>query len=276
MPCQKITFDQLIAASGLSRLEARLLLTKASGLSREALIAHGDEGCPAATAAHFGQYCERRRQGEPIAYLLGTREFLGRTFRVGQQVLIPRPDTESLVARALELLAPLQAPRVLDLGTGSGVIAITLALECPDATVIGTDQSPGALAIARENAAALGAVAGFLAGDWWSAVDDEPPFDLIVSNPPYIAADDPHLGIGDLRHEPRAALTPGGDGTSALSTIVGRAATHLLADGWLLLEHGHEQGPVVRRMLGDAGFVRVATRPDLAGRERTTEGRKPF
>ncbi len=270
-------FDDLLAASGLSRLESRLLMARASGLGREALLARGDHPCPPAARVRFEALAERRRHGEPIAYLLGEREFYGRTFRVDPRVLIPRPDTETVVERALALIAPLAAPRILDLGTGSGAIAVTLALERPDAAVLATDRSPAALEVAAANASLLGARVAFGLGDWWQAlaVQQAPaPFDLIVSNPPYVAADDPHLGQGDLRHEPRDALTPGGDGLGALASIVGGACAHLRAGGWLLLEHGHDQGPRARAAFVAAGFEAVATSPDLAGRDRATQGRR--
>lgn len=288
------SFDECIARCGLPRLEARLLLSKASGLSRESLLAHGDRTCPPDAASRFGAWVDRRRHGEPIAYLLGVREFFGRPFQVDPRVLIPRPDTESLVARALERLAGRKRPRILDLGTGSGVIAITLAIERPDARVLATDRSIDALDVARANAAALIPQAGlstarpelciesqdlekaslrFRAGDWWEAIDNEPAFDLIVSNPPYVAAGDPHLAIGDLRHEPLQALSPGGDGSRALAILAQGAPCHLKVDGWLLLEHGYGQGAMARSLLESAGFIDVATHPDLAGQDRTTEGR---
>lgn len=275
-PPQPPTFDALIAASGLPRLEARLLLSHATGLKREALIARGDRPAtaPAATLAQFESLAARRRAGEPIAYLVGSREFRGRDFHIDPRVLIPRPDTESLVDRALELLAPLPAPRVLDLGTGSGAIAITLALERRDASLVATDQSAPALEVAAANAARLGARVAFLRSDWWHALDAS-PFDLIVSNPPYIADTDPHLARGDLRHEPRDALTPGGDGTAALVTIIGGARARLRNGGWLLVEHGHDQGPAVRSTFQEAGFEAVSTCIDLPGNERTTQGRNP-
>ncbi|MGE0311961.1 MAG: peptide chain release factor N(5)-glutamine methyltransferase [Lautropia sp.] len=272
------SYDELLAASGLPRLESRLLMAHASGLAREALLARGDRPCPATARERFDVLAARRRRGEPIAYLLGEREFYGRVFRVDARVLIPRPDTETLVDAALARIARLAAPRVLDLGTGSGAIAVTLALERPDAVVVATDRAQDALDLAAQNAARLGARVEFRQGDWWAALatqqDAAPaPFDLVVSNPPYIAEDDPHLAQGDLRHEPRDALTPGGDGRIALSRIVAGARAHLRVGGWLLLEHGHDQGAVTRAACVAAGFDDVATFPDLAGRDRVTGGR---
>lgn len=274
-PLDPPSFDALITHCGLPRLEARLLLTQASGLRREALIANGERPCPSAARERFDDLVERRLRGEPIAYLLGTREFYGRTLHVDRRVLIPRPDTETLVEQALTLLAPLEVPRVLDLGTGSGAIAITLALERMDAVVVATDRSRAALEVAASTAAMLGARVTFSLGDWWTALDERAEFDLIASNPPYIAETDPHLGVGDLRHEPREALTPGGDGTGALAVIIAGARSRLRDRGWLLVEHGFDQGSAARAAFRAAGFEAVETRTDPGGNERTTCGLSP-
>jgi release factor glutamine methyltransferase len=273
----RASWDALIAACALPRLDARAIAEQASGRPRTWLIAHGDEAAgPAATRA-FEALAARRRAGEPLAYVLGWREFHGRRFEVGPAVLVPRPETEGLVDAALERLAGVPAPRLLDLGTGSGAIAATLALERPDAAVLATDASAEALAVARANAARLGATGvGFALGDWWAALPPGcAPFDAIVSNPPYIADADPHLLDPALRHEPPGALASGPEGLDAIGTIVAGAPARLVAGGWLLLEHGRDQGAAVRDQLLRAGFEGVATLPDLQGLDRVSVGRRP-
>ncbi len=266
----------LAAAAGLPALEARLLLSHVTGLTRTQLITRDDETLAPAQRDSVAALLGRRLAGEPVAYLLGEREFFGRAFRVTRDVLIPRPDTEIAVEAALKLLAPLPAPRVLDMGTGSGALAVTLACERPDAEVWATDISPGALQVAQDNARALGAAnVRFLASDWYAALPDGLRFDLIVSNPPYIAAGDPHLGQGDLRFEPIDALTDHGDGLSDLGTIVAGAAARLHAGGWLLMEHGYDQGQAARDLLAAAGMAEIFTARDLAGHERCSGARLP-
>lgn len=260
-----------LRATGLPLTEARALLAHVTGRPREHWIAHDDEALPAGEAGRFEALAARRRAGEPLAYLLGVREFHGREFRVAPAVLIPRPETELLCEAALAR-AP-RAARILDLGTGSGVIAITLALECPGADVTATDVSPDALAIAEANAGRLGAAVRFLQGPWYAPLG-EARFDLVVSNPPYIAAGDPHLGEGDLRYEPRQALTDEADGLSALRSIVAGAPVHLEPGGRLCLEHGYDQAAAVRALLAQAGFVEVESLRDLAGIERVSVGRR--
>ncbi len=275
------SWQALLDASGLPRVEARALLAALLGCRGEWLIAHGDEAVTEAVATRFATQAAARRDGVPLAYLTGTREFYGRSFSVGPAVLIPRHDTECLVDAALARLDGRVRPLLLDLGTGSGIVAITLALACPAARVVATDRSDPALQVARGNAAALGARnLHFLAGDWWQALADQPAegfdrFDLIVSNPPYLAADDPHLLQGDLRHEPRGALVAAADGLADIDTLVTGARHWLKPDGWLLLEHGARQGPAVRARLQAAGFAAVATLPDLEGRDRVSLGRQP-
>ena len=276
------TFDHLTQTCGLARLEARALLEHASGRSREWLIAHGDEAAPAGVAARFEALVRRRRDdGEPIAYLVGRREFHGRDFEVAAAVLIPRPETEELVDLALASLDPGPA-RVLDLGTGSGCIAVTLACLRPQWSVVATDRSPDALAIAVRNAQRLCPEAlaegrlRFREGDWWDALPPSARFDLIVSNPPYIAADDRHLGLGDLRFEPRAALAAGHDGLDALRAICAGAGERLLPGGRLLVEHGFEQGAAVRALFAAAGLIDVRTLADAATLDRITGGTMPL
>lgn len=272
-----MTHDQLVAGCGLPRHEARALLELVTGRPRTWLIAHGDDVVAAPDRTRFDDLAHRRRAGWPLAYLLGWREFHGRRFAVSPDVLIPRDDTDVLVEQALAL-APAHA-RVLDLGTGSGIIAITLVCERPGLSVVATDQSAAALAMAARNAHDAGVQARIewrAAMSWWAPLAAGERFDLIVSNPPYIAAADVHLDQGDLRHEPRAALTDGSsDGLRSLAAIVGGAARHLRDDGWLLLEHGHDQGPAVRGLLACEGFRHIATHADLAGHPRVTLGRRP-
>ena len=270
-------WDALLAGAGLPRLDARALLEHASGRPRAWLIAHGDEPADPDAAVRFAALAARRRAGEPLAYLVGSREFLGRRFVVGPQVLVPRPETEGLVEAALARLPAARAPRVLDLGTGSGAVAVSIALARPDALVLATDVSADALDCARANAARLGAAGvGFALGSWWSALPaGTPPFDLVVSNPPYVADDDPHLDDPALRHEPRAALAAGPQGMDAIDAIVAGAPAHLVPGGWLLLEHGRDQGDAVRRRLRAAGFDAVDTHTDLQGLERVGLGRRP-
>lgn len=212
---------------------------------------------------------KRRVAGEPVAYIVGWREFHGHRFRVTPDVLIPRPDTETLVDAALALVPGDASARVLDLGTGSGCVAISIALARPLAQVVATDSSPAALAVARGNAQALEARnLCLMAADWYAGISGR--FDLIVSNPPYIAAADPHLATGDLRFEPADALSPGGDGLDALRAIIDGAPAHLEAAGWLLVEHGWDQGEAVGSLLAAAGFAHRSTHHDLGGHHRVS------
>lgn len=266
-----MSVGELIAASGLAAPEARSLLAFVLQAAREALIARPEQPVQAPAAQRFASLCARRRAGEPIAYLLGEREFFGRSFGVDRSVLIPRPETECLVEAALEVLEGIRAPRVADLGTGSGCIAITLALQRPDARVYATDLSRPALERARANAAALGARVEFLCGSWYEPLAGR--FDLIVSNPPYVAQGDPHLA--DLVFEPEEALTAGVDGLSCLRTIVESASAHLAEDGALLVEHGFDQAPRVQEMMYASGFRSAVTREDLAGIPRVCVARQP-
>lgn len=273
------SIDDLIRHSQLPRAEARRLLASLTGQPLTWFMAHGDDPADPDIAARFHTLAERRRAGEPLAYLLGQQEFYGRPFAVSPAVLIPRADTETLVETALEQLTLLRQQRravplsLLELGTGSGIIAITLALEAPDTEVHAVERSPDALAVAQQNAKALRADnIHWHAGSWWQALASRRRFDLIVSNPPYIAANDHHLQQGDLRFEPPQALAAGPDGLDDLRIIIGGAPTHLNPGGWLLLEHGYDQEAPVQALLRDAGFADVFTRRDLAGQPRVSGG----
>lgn len=255
--------------------EVDVLLAHVLGRSRAWLRAHGDEPVDEATRARFRDCLARRRVGMPVAYLTGVREFWSLPLQVTPDVLVPRADTERLVEMALDRL-PLDRPsRIADLGTGSGAIALALARERPRSTVLATDYSEPALAVAADNARRLGLDdrVRFLRSDWFAALRHERPFDMVVSNPPYLAAGDRHLREGDLRHEPVRALIAGRDGLDAVRTIVSAAPRHLAPDGWLLLEHGLTQGAAVRALMTAAGLAEVATGRDLEGRERVTAGR---
>lgn len=270
------TVAALLAGSGLALPEARALLAQRLQVARERLVAHPETIVAAADADAFVALARRRAQGEPLAYLLGEKEFYGRAFAVTPDVLVPRPETELLVDLALERMRALvdesrklDGPRVLDLGTGSGCIAVTLALECPAAQVTATDASAGALAVARRNAERLGAAVAFRSGDWYDALPADAEFDLIVSNPPYVAAGDPHLH--DLRFEPSQALTDGRDGLTCLRAITAGAGRRLAPRGWLLVEHGYDQAAAVGALFARSGLD-AETRADGAGHPRVTLG----
>ena len=266
------TVAALQAGLPLEPLENRILLCHALGLTRVGLITQSERTVTDAEAAALAALVERRLHGEPIAYIVGRREFFGLDFRVTNAVLIPRPDTELLVELALERL-PANG-RVLDMGTGSGAIAVAIAHTRHDAQVTALDVSGEALDIARQNAAANGARVRLVQSDWFAAIAGE-RFDMVVSNPPYIAEGDEHLSQGDLRFEPTGALTDHADGLSALRTIIAGAPLHLEPGGWLLMEHGYDQAGQVRELLTEHGYVDVASWRDLAGIERVTGGRTP-
>ena len=259
-------------ARGLARLDALAMLEALCGRPRVWLLTHDDEALPAAAAARWADWLQRRAAGEPLAYLLGHKEFHGLDLAVSAAVLVPRPDTETLVDWALALLPP--GGRVIDLGTGSGAIALALAAARPDARVHARDLSEAALAVARANGERLGLPVAWSQGSWLEALPaGQGPFELIVSNPPYIAGDDPHLPA--LHHEPRLALTPEGDGLDALRAICAQAGAHLVPGGWLLFEHGHDQAAAVAGLLAQAGFEAVDHRRDLADIVRCTGARWP-
>ncbi|MBU0752855.1 MAG: peptide chain release factor N(5)-glutamine methyltransferase [Gammaproteobacteria bacterium] len=258
--------------------EARLLLRHALGASAAWLEAHRDDPLARPDAEAFAALVERRAAGEPVAYLLGFREFYGREFSVTPDVLIPRPETELLVDVAREKLGGSgtanSAKTLLDLGTGSGCVAITLALEVPAASVAAADISAAALAVAHANATLLAATVDFVASDWLAEFTGR-RFDCIVANPPYVAAGDPHLSEGDLRFEPLTALACGADGLDAIRRIVADSVRHLEAGGWLFFEHGYDQAAALRKLLAAAGFADIEQHPDLAGIVRVSGGRWP-
>ena len=264
------TVGALQAALPLEPLENRILLCHALGLTRVGLITQSGRALTEAEAASLSALVARRQHGEPIAYIVGRREFFGLDFRVTDAVLIPRPDTELIVELALDRLPP--QGRALDMGTGSGAIAVAIAHTRPDASVTALDVSEAALEIARGNAAANGARVRFLQSDWYEALGGE-VFELIASNPPYIADGDEHLSQGDLRFEPAGALTDHADGLSALRAIIAGAQAHLVPQGWLLMEHGYDQAEQVRALLAAQGYADVQSWRDLAGIERVTGGR---
>jgi release factor glutamine methyltransferase len=258
------------AAAGVDRLDAQLLLLHALGRpqgDRAWLLAHDDEPLPASTLAGYQATCARRLGGEPVAYLVGEKEFFGLRLQVDRRVLVPRPDTETLVDWALEVLASRTAPAVLDLGTGSGAIALAIQSRRPDARVVAVDRSGGAVAVAEANASRLDLPVQVVQADWMAGAGR---FDLVVSNPPYVAEGDRHLAA--LAHEPQEALVAGPDGLADLRRIVADAPGHLRPNGWLLLEHGWDQAEDVRRLLAAAGFTDVDSRRDLAGVERCSGG----
>ncbi len=263
------TLTDLLRRALLPALEMRILASHALGLTRVQLITQADRALSADEARHLSELVMRRQAGEPIAYIVGQREFFGLPFRVSPAVLIPRPETELLVELALARLP--QGGHALDLGTGSGAIAVAIAHQRPDVCVTALDASAVALAVARENAAHNRVDVRFLHSDWYAVLADE-RFAVIAANPPYIEQHDPHLTQGDLRFEPPDALTDHGDGLSDLRAIVAGASRHLENNGWLLMEHGYDQAHAVRAMLEAHGFAEAQSWRDLAGIERVTGG----
>ncbi len=266
---------EALRSAPLDALENRILTGHALQLTRIQLITQSERILSDQEAARLNALLRRRLQGEPIAYIVGEREFFGLAMHVTPDVLIPRPDTELLVELALERL-PRQG-RALDMGTGSGAIAVAIAHARPDVAMTALDVSEAALKVAASNAQRHGAKVNFLRSDWYAALGDgaQPRLDLIVSNPPYIVAGDAHLSQGDLRFEPVGALTDHADGLSALRSIINGAAAHLKAGGWLLMEHGYDQAEAVRKLLAQCSFADVQSWRDLAGIERVSGGKLP-
>ena len=266
--------ETLRATSGSARLDAEVLLAQALGWSRARLRAHPDAPLDPMSARRFEALVERRRTGEPVAHLTGRREFWSLDLAVTPDTLVPRPETEHLVEAVLGVLPPGEAATVADVGTGSGAVALALACERPRAFVLGSDRSPAAVAVARANAVRLGAGnVSFLVADACAALAPG-RWSVIVSNPPYVAENDPHLAAGDVRFEPREALVAGPRGLSMLETLARQGPPRLVPGGWLALEHGREQGPAVRGLLAGAGLEAIETLPDLSGNERVTLGRR--
>ena len=259
-----------LSDSPSAALDADLLLCHVLGKPRSYLFTWPERQLNTAQQADFASLLGRRVAGEPVAHLIGEREFFGHVFRVTADTLIPRPDTETLVEKALSLDLPAEA-RGVDLGTGTGAIGLSLSLARPEWHVTLVDLSEAALQVAKENAHRLGAVVTCLQGSWLSPCSG--PFDLIISNPPYIEESDHHLDEGDVRFEPRSALVAPSKGLADLAEITRQAAGKLVAGGWLLLDHGFEQGEAVRALLTQAGFVQVGTTQDLGGNDRITFGR---
>ena len=269
------TVAGLLRASPLPALEARILLEHVLGWRRTELITRDDEDLAAESVSRFEALAQRRIDGEPVAQLVGSREFFGLSFDVTPDVLIPRPETELLVEIALAKIEGIDTPRVLDLGTGSGAIAVAIASSHRNAQVWAVDQSAEALAVAARNALKLlgsNRSLTFLQSNWTAVLNPALRFEVIVSNPPYIAQHDPHLAVGDLRFEPRTALTDEADGLSAIRTIIQTAPFFLAANGSLWLEHGYDQAAEVRALLTSRGFSDVRSERDLAGIERVSGG----
>lgn len=261
--------EELLKAAPISPLEARILIAHSMQWSRVQLITQSKDSLTATQVEAIQRLVERRLQGEPIAYLTGHREFYGLMFAVTRDVLIPRPETELLVELSIERIS--SSARVLDLGTGSGAVAIALAHHRPDAHVVATDVSTKALELARKNALSNQVQVDFLLSNWYEVISEK--FTLIVSNPPYIAAGDVHLTQGDLRFEPAEALTDHATGLTAIEKIIHGAPAHLETDGWLLVEHGYDQASAVRELFALATWSDVQSWRDLAGIERVSGAR---
>lgn len=260
---------EALAGAGIDAAEARMLLAFVTGLARTKLIAHPEAHLSEAHAAAYAGLVARRKGGEPVAYLLGERDFHELTLRVTPDVLIPRPETELLVDFAQETLP--RGGSVLDLGTGSGAIALAIRRQHPEARVVAVDRSAAALAVAQANASRLALEVEFLEGDWFAPVNGQ-RFDLVVSNPPYVALGDRHLAEGDVRFEPQMALVSGVDGLDAIRVIAAAAPAHLQRGGWIAIEHGQGQDAAMRELLSAAGLGSVSSRPDLAGIARISFG----
>ena len=265
----------LNAISDSAPLDAEVLLAHTLRIDRGNLRARYDQSISTADTQHFHHLISRRRQGEPLAYILGHREFWSLSFKVTPAVLVPRPESELLVQFGLDALTGIMQPRILDLGTGSGAIGLSLAYSLPHATVDAVDISPAALAVAEDNRRELGlSNVRTVLGNWFDAIRDE-TYDLIVSNPPYLADDDPHLATGHLAAEPQLALVSGKTGLEAYKLIAPQALGHLRTGGILLLEHGNTQASALRTILDECGYARMTIIRDLAGHERATRAHKP-
>lgn len=265
------------ARQWIDRLDARMLLEFVSGCNVNALIADPDALLDDAGWTAFQNLVHRRRAGEPLAYLVGKAGFYGALLNVTPAVLVPRPETEELVDWALETLRDCVAPTILDLGTGSGAIALAVAGARPDAAVVAVDVSPAALAVATQNQQQLSRSNMTLrCGSWYAGCAGDETFDVVVSNPPYIPADDPHLSGDGVRFEPRLALTDEHDGLDAYRAIAAGAWARLKPGGWLLVEHGHDQAVAVAQLWAQAGLVQVESRSDLSGNPRMTGGQRPL
>ena len=271
----EVTIDALLRGNALPHLELRILLAHALGMTRTALAANGERRVPSDSADRFRRLVERRIAGEPIAYLVGSREFYSLDFDVSPDVLIPRPETELLVDAALDILRGFDGrAALLDLGTGSGAIAVAIGRNHPQANVVAADVGAAALRVAAANARRHRVDIELVRSDWYEAIGGR-RFDVIVSNPPYVAAADAHLASGDVRFEPRSALVAGDDGLEAIRRLVAGARVHLTDRGQLLFEHGYDQGEAARELMRRAGFVDVRTLRDLTGHERVCAGRQP-
>ncbi|MCE7913365.1 MAG: peptide chain release factor N(5)-glutamine methyltransferase [Nitrosomonas sp. PRO4] len=274
MDRQSVTISQALAEAHrhIDLIDARILLEHVLGVTHVFLLTYPDYVLTALQQEKYLHFVQSRKEGMPVAYLVSKRDFFDSTFKVSQAVLVPRPETELLVELALDLTASDRPYRILDLGTGSGIIAITLAKHRSQAQIVAVDTSDDALAIARWNAENLGVSnLRFIAGNWFDELSGE-EFDLIVSNPPYVAESDPHLQQGDLRFEPLIALSAGKNGLACIRHIIEAAPSHLVNSGWLLLEHGYNQADECRQLLQNKDFSNIRSCPDLAGIMRVTGG----
>ena len=264
---------QLASVSDSARLDAELLLMHVLKCTRAYLFTWPEKPLTQEQSQQLDVLLERRLTGHPIAHITSEREFWGLALKVTADTLIPRPDTEILVEQALEKLSMLASPRIIDLGTGTGAIALALASECPNATIYALDQSDKALAVAQENGERLQLKVNWVHSDWFKKIDPQLKFDLIVSNPPYIETDDPHLSQGDVRFEPISALTSGSDGLDDIRTICAQAPDYLNNGGWLMIEHGYNQKQAIQRIFLAAGFSDIHTQKDYGDNDRVTLGR---
>ena len=262
-----------LSESDDARLDSQVLLAYALNVSRTWLFTWPDKALDGATLTAFNALIEERKSGTPIAYITGYRDFWSLRLKVTPDTLIPRADTELLVETALTLKNVEKPCDVIDLGTGTGAIALSLANECPSWRITATDINPKTLAVAKENATTLELAVSFKESAWFDAINDR--YDLVISNPPYIESDDPHLQQGDLRFEPADALSSGKDGLDDIRRLVQQALKHLKKDGYLLLEHGYQQAEAVRSLMAKAGYIDIETHQDIEDRDRVTLGKIP-